>query len=62
MKYNGHCLTPMEAEEVSLALSDVLCWVAGFKAAREGTDLDASGPEGIKVLRDLNVRLKRDAT
>ena len=49
---------PLEAaESFSLALSDVLCWCAGFEAAL--TDLDSrTGPMGTERLRDLNIDLK----
>lgn len=52
-----------EVEAFCFALSDVLCWCAGFKAAREGTGMD-DGPISQNKLRDLNIKLKnalRDA-
>ncbi|MCL8382098.1 hypothetical protein [Xanthobacter aminoxidans] len=45
-----------EAEQLSSALSDVLCWAAGFAAANY--DRGVSGPMGIEQLRDLNRKLK----
>jgi hypothetical protein len=60
MIFSPHKMTPTEAEEVSMAISDVLCWVSGFKAGREGSMMDACGPEGIQALRDFNIRLKQN--
>ena len=51
-------LTQDEAEAFSFALSDVLCWCAGFASAREGMDFTDKGPLGTERLRDLNIKLK----
>lgn len=47
-----------EADALSFALSDVLCWCAGFASAREGMDCTDKGPMGTERLRDLNIKLK----
>lgn len=52
-------LTKDEAEAMSFAMSDILCWCAGFASAREGMDLADKGPMGTERLRDLNIKLKR---
>ena len=53
-------LTRDEALRLQAGLADVLCWVDGFKAGREGTDLGASGPDpdGLDAARDLNAKLR----
>ena len=43
-----------EAEKLSLNLSDILCWVCGFKA---GAGESQYLPFEIEDLRKLNVRL-----
>lgn len=48
------------AEDLSYALSDVLCWCDGFYAARQGTDLTETGPNGLQRLRDFNIKLKKE--
>ncbi|MFG6660055.1 hypothetical protein [Sulfitobacter sp. 915] len=50
-------LRKKEAEAISYGIADVLCWVNGFNAARDGTDLE-TGPLGTKELRDMNIKLK----
>ena len=52
-------LSPEEAEKLSLGLSDLLCWVDGFNAARAGTEQAHSGPMGVEAVRSLNLKLKR---
>lgn len=49
-------LPKFEAERLSSALSDVLCWAAGFSAANYDRGVD--GPMGIEQLRTLNIKLK----
>ena len=44
-----------EWDEVSNALADVLCWMAGFSAA------GGEPPPGIERLRELNITIKRRA-
>lgn len=56
---NAIILSPKEAEKLSLGLSDLLCWIEGFNAARAGTDHANSGPMGVEAVRTLNLRLKR---
>lgn len=47
-----------EAEAISAGLSDLLCWSAGFSAAREGTQFSGTEPYGLPRARDMNIRLK----
>jgi len=47
-----------EAESISLGLSDLLCWLSGFEAARSGTDLSHTTPMGIWAARDINIKIK----
>lgn len=49
-------LPKADAERLSSALSDVLCWASGFAAANY--DRGVSGPMGIEQLRTLNIKLK----
>ena len=52
-----------EAQRVSEAMADLLCWVRGFRAARPD-DFDAH-PLGVDGFRDLRIKLRRaigDAT
>lgn len=51
--------TRKEAQSLSLALSDLLCWHRGFIAARQGTDLDSNEPMGIEAVRTINLKLQR---
>lgn len=51
-------LTDAEADRFSGGLSDVLCWLRGWNAARSGTDLSDNAPIGIEALRDLNLKIK----
>jgi len=46
-------LSLKEAESFSDALSDVVCWLSGFKSAG-----GVYAPESMEVLRDLNIKLK----
>ncbi|MFE3839197.1 hypothetical protein [Pseudogemmobacter sonorensis] len=50
-------LTAAEADELSFATSDILCWCSGFNSAREGTGMDG-GPMGLNPLRNFNIKLK----
>ena len=52
-------ISPKEAEQLSLSLSDLLCWVEGFNAARAGTEHADSGPMGVEAVRTINLKLKR---
>lgn len=45
---------PGDAESVSCALADTLCWFAGFQSA--GGNI---GPVDIEPLREMNRRLKQ---
>lgn len=56
---NAIVLSPKEAEKLSLGLSDLICWIEGFNAARAGTDHANSGPMGVEAVRALNLKLKR---
>ena len=47
-----------DAESISLNLSDVLCWVDGFNAARQ----DGSGPSGLDGLRRIKRFIDRALT
>lgn len=51
---NAILFTPEDARKTSDAVADVLCWFAGFSAAKP----DAILPPGIDNLRDLNIALK----
>lgn len=46
-----------EAEEIQGALSDVLCWIRGWRAAAS-EDALANDPLGVETLRDFNRKLK----
>lgn len=49
-----------EAESISNGMSDILCWLDGFKAGRAGfADCGASGPMGVERARTMNIALKR---
>lgn len=50
------CLLKDDVKAFSDAISDVLCWAAGFSAAN--TDRGVYGPMGIEQLRTLNIKLK----
>lgn len=50
-------LSADEAEQLSWAISDLLCWISGFEAGRAGTDLP-DGPMGVNQLRNFNIKLK----
>lgn len=52
-------MTLAEAEEYRDRLADLLCWLSGFCAAREGTSLDSEMPMGMSATRDLSLRIKR---
>lgn len=45
-----------DAEALSFALSDLLCWAAGYCAGCQDTD---KHPYGVEAARDLNIALKR---
>ena len=47
-----------DAEGISLGVSDVLCWVDGFNAARQ----DGSGPSGLDRLRQIKRFIDRALT
>lgn len=51
-------LTREEAERISYGLADLLCWHQGFRAAREGTELEAYNPMGVERARDINLKIK----
>lgn len=50
-------LSIKEARQIDNGLSDLLCWLNGFQAAREGTDLSNSVPMGVESLRQLRTKL-----
>jgi hypothetical protein len=52
-------MTLQQAEEYRDRMADLLCWLSGFCAAREGTSLAEDMPMGIAEARDLNIRIKR---
>ena len=43
------------AEEISLGLSDILCWLGGYVSARQE---DPELPMGREALREINIALK----
>lgn len=47
-----------QAEDLSLRISDLLCWCAGFNAALGADDHDRR-PMGVDAIRELNISLKR---
>ena len=51
-------MTRDEAESLSLSLSDLLCWLDGFRAARIGTPYDDHHPMGVEAVRTINLKLK----
>ncbi|KQI68724.1 hypothetical protein AN189_07445 [Loktanella sp. 3ANDIMAR09] len=50
-------LARSEAESIRLGLADILCWISGFRAAREGTDLAGHEPLGVDRARDISRKL-----
>lgn len=48
--------SPEKAEQYSHALSDVLCWLDGFKAGG-----GVYFPDSTETLRDLNLAMKKIA-
>lgn len=48
-----------EAEELRDRLSDMLCWLSGFCAARDGTDLAHDMPADRSEVRAFIFDLKR---
>ena len=51
-------MSTVVAERISLGVSDVLCWVDGFNAARQ----DGSGPPGLERLRQIKRFIDRALT
>ena len=49
-------LTRAYVEELSHSISDLLCWLRGWQAARGSDD---NSPFGIEDLRAFNIKLKR---
>lgn len=47
-------LAQRDAEKLSHALADVLCWYAGFSAGNP----DYSNPCDLNTLREFNIKLK----
>lgn len=45
-----------DADRLSWALSDLLCWCSGFMAGRDDS---AHHPQGVEAARTLNLALKR---
>lgn len=45
-----------DAESLSLALSDLLCWCAGYRAGQPDSE---HHPMGIQAARTINMALKR---
>lgn len=43
----------IDLNSLSLSISDLLCWHAGFAAARDG-----SNPLGVHELREFNIKIK----
>ena len=52
-------LTVKEAHELSMALSDILCWIRGFRAGREGSGSDNGPISSEYALRKFNLKLIR---
>ncbi len=47
-------------EDISLRVSDILCWLRGYRAGRgRDTDDDMFFEPIIKALRDLNMEFKK---
>ncbi|MFC5509318.1 hypothetical protein [Bosea massiliensis] len=55
--YAAVILPKQVAEELSLALSDFLCWAAGYNAALTPDEF-ARRPMGVEDIRSLNIKLK----
>jgi hypothetical protein len=51
-------MTEAEAERIQLGLADLLCWVSGFVAARQGMDLTDELPMGRDQARDMSAKLQ----
>ena len=49
-----HYFTKEKCENYSFALSDIICWMDGFKAAG-----GVYHPDSIEVLRELNIAVKQ---
>jgi hypothetical protein len=45
-----------QAQELSYGISDILCWIRGFRAGSRETRND---PLGDEVLREFNIKLKK---
>ena len=48
-----------DAEEFRERFADLLCWHAGYAAARENMDSSENDPMGVGAVREMNIRLKR---
>jgi len=49
-------MTVKEAYELSMAISDILCWIRGYKAAM--SDSDSNDPiDSDQLLREFNTKL-----
>jgi hypothetical protein len=47
-----------EAETLSAAMSDLLCWCAGFNAALSPSEDHHRRPYGVNAARELNIKIK----
>lgn len=47
------------AERLSLGLSDLLCWCAGFNAALSPSEDHDRRPMGMFAAREINIAIKR---
>ena len=48
-----------QANAVQGALSDVLCWIRGWRAGASKSQL-SNDPIGTETLRELNIKMKRE--
>lgn len=48
-----------QAKQLSSAMSDLLCWARGFKAALNLSEEQDRVPMGIEEIRELNIKLKK---
>jgi len=49
-------LTVKEAYALSMAISDILCWIRGYRAA--APEFDSNGPiDSDNLIRDFNTKL-----
>lgn len=54
-------LTKEQAETLSGDISEIICFLHGFRAGRKG-DVDESAFISLNMLRELNIKLKQEVS